>query len=78
MEGHSPNISPELLNTDYGKEIWALYEAGDLYPDTELTGCFEHNTQSADVDELIEIIESAKEEERDRQERLQAAEAGTD
>ncbi|RMJ06389.1 3-deoxy-D-manno-octulosonic acid kinase [Marinobacter litoralis] len=71
-------FAPELLNTDYGKEIWALYEAGELYPDTKLTGCFEHNTKSADVDELIEIIEAAKEEERDRQERLQEAEAGND
>ncbi|MBJ6138965.1 PA4780 family RIO1-like protein kinase [Marinobacter litoralis] len=78
MRRYFGRFAPELLNTDYGKEIWALYEAGDLHPHTELTGCFEHNTQAADVNELIEIIESAKEEERDRQERLQAAEAGTD
>ncbi|MFV8572569.1 PA4780 family RIO1-like protein kinase [Marinobacter sp. SBS5] len=78
MRRYFGRFAPELLNTDYGKEIWALYEAGELYPDTELTGCFEHNTKSADVDELIEIIEAAKEEERDRQERLQEAEAGND
>jgi len=78
MRRYFARFAPELLNTDYGKEIWALYEAGELYPDTTLTGCFEQSTKSADVDELIEIIEAAKEEERDRQERLQEAEAGND
>lgn len=78
MRRYFGRFAPELLNTDYGKEIWALYEAGELYPDTTLTGCFEQSTKSADVDELIEIIEAAKEEERDRQERLQEAEAGND
>ena len=78
MRRYFARFAPELLNTDYGKEIWALYEAGELYPNTTLTGCFEQSTKSADVDELIEIIEAAKEEERDRQERLQEAEAGND
>ena len=27
-------FAPELLATDYGHEIWALYEAGTLHPDT--------------------------------------------
>ena len=78
MRRYFARFAPELLNTDYGKEIWALYDAGELYPNTTLTGCFEQSTKSADVDELIEIIEAAKEEERDRQERLQEAEAGND
>ena len=34
-------FAPELLATDYGKEIWALYEAGALHPDVALTGRFE-------------------------------------
>lgn len=67
-------FAPELLNTDYGKEIWALYEAGDLHPDSQLTGCFEHDTESANVDELLDVIEAAKEEEWERQERLRDAE----
>lgn len=63
-------FAPELLMTDYGKEIWALYESGDLHPESRLTGCFEHDTQSADVDELMAVIDAAKEEESERQERL--------
>ncbi|WP_372965391.1 PA4780 family RIO1-like protein kinase [Marinobacter sp.] len=75
MRRYFGRFAPELLNTDYGKEIWALYESGDLHPDSQLTGCFEHDTESADVDELMEVIEAAKEEERERQDRLRDAEA---
>jgi RIO kinase 1 len=35
--------APELLPTNYGKEIWALYEAGALHPDTPLSGRFERS-----------------------------------
>lgn len=78
MRRYFGRFAPELLNTDYGKEIWALYESGDLHPDSRLTGCFEHDTESADVDELMAVIDAAKEEEMDRQERLRDAEEGDD
>ena len=78
MRRYFGRFAPELLNTDYGKEIWALYESGDLHPDSRLTGCFEHDTESADVDELMAVIDAAKEEERERLERLRDAEAGDD
>ncbi|KPP97995.1 PA4780 family RIO1-like protein kinase [Marinobacter sp. HL-58] len=78
MRRYFGRFAPDLLNTDYGKEIWALYESGDLHPDTKLTGCFEHDTESADVDELMAVIDAAKEEERERQERARDAEEGDD
>jgi RIO kinase 1 len=70
MRRYFGKYAPELLITDYGKEIWALYESGDLHSDSKLTGRFEHDTQSADVDELMAVIEAAKEEESERQERM--------
>jgi RIO kinase 1 len=72
MRRYFGRFAPELLNTDYGKEIWSLYEAGELYADTQLTGCFEHDNTPADVDELMMVIEYAQEEE---EERLAAAQA---
>ncbi|PHQ24447.1 serine protein kinase RIO [Marinobacter guineae] len=70
MRRYFGRFAPELLTTDYGKEIWALYESGDLHPDSKLTGCFQHDDTAADVDELMEIIDAAKEEEWERQERM--------
>lgn len=74
MRRYFGRFAPDLLATDYGKEIWALYESGELHPDSKLTGCFEHDTTSADVDELMAVIDAAKEEERERKERMADAE----
>src|SRR5450755_4948948 len=43
-------FAPELLATDYGKEIWALYESGVLSADTPLTGRFERDDRNADLE----------------------------
>ncbi|OAN93918.1 kinase [Marinobacter sp. EhC06] len=74
MRRYFGRFAPELLNTDYGKEIWALYESGDLHPECKLTGCFQHDDTAANVDELMEIIDAAKEEEWERQERMRDSE----
>jgi RIO kinase 1 len=66
--------APELLNSRYAKEIWKLFEDGELQPDIELTGNFVENTQAADVDGVLQEIESALTEEQNRQERLNEAE----
>ena len=74
MRRYFGRFAPELLKTDYGKEIWALYESGKLHPGSKLTGCFVHNETAANVDELMEVIDAAKEEEWERLERLRDAE----
>eukprot|EP00903_Cladosiphon_okamuranus_P007438 g7213.t1 len=74
MRRYFGRFAPELLNTDYGKEIWSLYESGNLHPDSKLTGCFQHDETAANVGELMEIIDAAKEEEWERQERMRHAE----
>lgn len=66
MRRYFGRFAPELLATDYGKEIWALYEAGDLHPESPLTGCFEHDTRTVDVDELMTVIDDVREEEAER------------
>lgn len=63
-------FAPELLGTQYGKEIWALYENGELHPDSALSGQFAQDDQPADLDEVMQIIDAASEEEARRLERM--------
>jgi RIO kinase 1 len=67
-------FAPELLATDYGKEIWALYESGGLHPDVELTGRFERVETTVDLDSIMREIDSARLEDAARQLRLQERE----
>ncbi|MBU1263598.1 MAG: serine protein kinase RIO [Gammaproteobacteria bacterium] len=67
-------FAPELLGTDYGKEIWALYEHGALHPDVQLTGRFAHSTKPVDLDGVLREIGDARDEEEARQ--LRMLEAG--
>jgi RIO kinase 1 len=66
MRAYFGRFASELLTTDYGKEIWALYEAGNLHPDSALTGHFEHDTTSADVGDLMAVIDDVREEQAER------------
>lgn len=66
-------FEPALLDTDYGKEIWALFETGELHPDSRLTGHFEPDTYSVDVVELMAVIDDAREEAEERRERRERA-----
>ena len=68
-------FAPELLNSKYAKEIWGLYEDGELHPEVELTGNFKESTEVVDVDLVIQEIKAALIEEQARQERLREAEA---
>ncbi|MBX3712892.1 MAG: serine protein kinase RIO [Lysobacter sp.] len=65
--------APELLDTWYGEEMWALFEAGDLHPDTVLTGVFAHDERKADVAGVREAIEDARQEALIRQQGREAA-----
>ena len=74
MTNYYGQYAPQLLGTQYAKEIWALYEAGELDPEHELTGHFEESTETADVDAVLKEVFAAMEEEQERQERLKEAE----
>jgi len=53
-------FAPELLTTDYGREIWKHYARGELSPTTELTGRFEQSGIPADVRGVKRDIDSAR------------------
>ncbi|WP_028838375.1 MULTISPECIES: PA4780 family RIO1-like protein kinase [Thermomonas] len=65
--------APELLDTWYGEEMWALYEAGELRPDSELTGVFAHDDSAPDLDGVRHAINDAREEALIRQQGREAA-----
>ena len=53
-------FAPDLLSTRYAEEMWALFEAGELKPDTQLTGVFVSNDAAADLGGLRERHGSSK------------------
>jgi RIO kinase 1 len=69
-------FAPELRETQYGKEIWSLYESGKLQPDSVLTGAIAAEEAPADLADVMQVIEAAQREEDARQAgRLAADEA---
>ena len=58
--------APELLGSQYGAEIWNLYQAGLLTPDTPLTGKVAAPEGVADVGAVLREIELARYEEEER------------
>ena len=60
-------FAPELLDTQYGKEIWSLYKSGKLRPETELTGRFERVEKAVDVGSVMRVVDDALREEAKRQ-----------
>src|SRR6056300_869902 len=75
LRDYYAEFAPALSDTEYGKEMWALYETGDLMPDTPLTGVFEEDGEAADVDGVMREIAEAIKEEQERLARIAAAES---
>lgn len=70
--------APELAQTEYAHEIWALFQAGELRPDTVLTGRHEHASAPADVGEVLLHIDEARREAEARQRGRELAAQGPD
>ena len=68
--------APELLETDYAHEIWRLYLASELTPESVLTGRFERDTAAADVAAVLIHIEEERREAEARQRRKDEAADG--
>jgi len=63
-------FAPQLKRTQYGPEMWDLYERSELEPDTELTGVWESQAPKAEVNSLLEDILQLEQEARERREAL--------
>jgi len=68
-------FAPELRSTNYGKEIWSLYECGELHPEINLTGKFKQSEKQADVGAVMREIDAARDADTVRRLLRQAAKA---
>jgi RIO kinase 1 len=67
-------FAPELLQTEFAREMWSLFEQGELRADSVLTGVFARDESQTDPDGVLAVIEDAREEHLQRE--LAAAEEG--
>jgi RIO kinase 1 len=74
LTAYFSRFAPELRTTDYGREIWSIYESGKLHPEITLTGYFERNQKLADVGSVIREIDDVVKEQAARQRFKQAME----
>ena len=63
-------FAPELQATDYGPEIWSLYQAGLLSNETSLTGRFERAHADVDMQAVLREIDDARAEDAARRLRM--------
>ncbi|HYQ40239.1 MAG TPA: PA4780 family RIO1-like protein kinase [Pseudomonas sp.] len=75
MNAYFGHFAPELKTRKHAKEMWALYEAGKLTAESELTGEFVEPEETADVDAVMREINAALADEARRQAALAAEEA---
>ncbi len=71
LRNYFGRYAPELLVTDYGSEIWSLYESGALRDAASLTGHFERDDLPVDLRGVLREIADAKKQEAARLMRLQ-------
>jgi len=76
MTRYFARFAPELRSTLYAAEIWDLYERGRLRPGITLTGTYERRADNANIAEILQVIEHARAEAEEAEERRRFAESG--
>jgi RIO kinase 1 len=62
LRGTLGRFAPEILHTEFAREMWALFEQGELTADSKLTGVFARDDRTADADGVLVAVEDAREE----------------
>ena len=60
-------FAPELLQTEFAREMWSLFEQGELRADSVLSGVFARDESQTDPDSVLAVIEDAREEHLQRE-----------
>lgn len=67
MATYFGQFAPELLATDYGNEVWSLYQRSELHPDSVLTGHFKRDEKPVDLRSVMREISDTLKDEQARQ-----------
>lgn len=67
LTSYFSHFAPELAQTDYGSEIWSLYQRGKLHESVNLTGQMPKQTEPVNVNKLLEIVGAVLKKEAARQ-----------
>ncbi|ROZ61813.1 PA4780 family RIO1-like protein kinase [Ramlibacter sp. WS9] len=70
LRGFFGGFAPELLHTDFGPEIWDLYQRGLLSPEVPLKGVFHREAGTVDLGGVLREIDDARAEESARRLRM--------
>jgi RIO kinase 1 len=62
IRGTLGRFAPELLATEFAREMWSLFEQGELTADKELTGEFARDETAADPESVLAAVDDAREE----------------
>lgn len=67
LTAYLSRFAPELSQTDYGSEIWSLYQCGNLHESVNLTGQKQKNEAPVNVNKVLRIIGAVLKKETARQ-----------
>jgi len=62
IRGTLARFAPELLATEFAREMWDVYERGELTADKQLTGLFARDETLADTEGVLLVVNDAREE----------------
>jgi len=62
IRGSLGRYAPELLETEFAREMWAQFEQGELTADSQLTGVFARDEATVNPDTVLLAVEDAREE----------------
>jgi len=62
IRGTLGRFAPDLLETQFAREMWALFQQGELRADSQLTGMFVRDETAADAESVLAVVEDAREE----------------
>jgi RIO kinase 1 len=67
IRGTLGRFAPELLCTEFAREMWSVYEQGELTADKKLTGQFARDETQADPESVLRVVNDAREEAMQRE-----------